>query len=236
MRLFYYPSNLKLNDHITFDQSESKHITKVLRLSKGDHIHVTAGLGKAFKAEITDDHFNQCQAIIIDQIAVAPPNRPYFHLCVAPPKSKQRWEWLLEKTTEIGVDEITPVICAKNERKSIDLKRSQLMLINALKQSQQVQLPKLNAVSNFDNLVAQPTPDLKLIAHCDEDQPHYQIDDFKTPFRHITIFIGPEGDFTEEEIQFALKNDYFAISLGENRLRTETAAIVAAQIVASIRK
>ena len=234
MRMFFLSSKLKCGSLIHFDHQESKHIAKVLRLQKGDYIQVTNGDGQLFKAQLVDDDFKACKAQILSQIEVTKPKRPYLHLFVAPPKSKQRWEWLLEKTTEIGVDQITPIICDKSERNKIDYKRSNLMLINALKQSQQVKLPLLNDVKLFNDVISQKQDVLQLIAHCDEDTPVYTINDFDQPINKINILIGPEGDFTSDEINQALKNHYFALSLGENRLRTETAAIVAAQIVASI--
>ena len=234
MRMFFIYSELKCGSIISFDHQESKHIGKVLRLNKGDYIQVTNGDGQLFKAQLVDDHFKACKAEVLSQIDVTKPKRPYFHLFVAPPKSKQRWEWLLEKTTEIGVDQITPIICDKSERRTIDYKRSKLMLINALKQSQQVKLPLLNEIKSFNEIISQKQDVLQLIAHCDDEIPVYTIDDFDQPVDKINILIGPEGDFTSDEINQALKNHYFALSLGENRLRTETAAIVAAQIVASI--
>ena len=234
MRTFFHTSKLTIGNVINFDPQESKHIAKVLRLQTGDHIQVTNGNGQLFKAQLVDNHFKACKAEILSQIDVTKPKRPYFHLFVAPPKSKQRWEWLLEKATEIGVDQITPIICDKSERNTIDYKRSNLMLINALKQSQQVKLPILNEIKSFNEVISQKQDVLQLIAHCDDEIPVYTIDDFDQPVDKINILIGPEGDFTSDEINQALKNHYFALSLGENRLRTETAAIVAAQIVASI--
>ena len=234
MRMFFLPSDLKCGSVINIDPQESKHIAKVLRLHKGDYILVTNGSGQLFKAQLLDDHFKACKAEVLTQIDVTKPKRPYFHLFVAPPKSKQRWEWLLEKTTEIGVDQITPIICEKSERRTIDYKRSKLMLINALKQSQQVKLPILNEIKSFNEVISQKQDVLQLIAHCDEEIPVYTIEEFDQSIDKINILIGPEGDFTYDEINQALKNYYFALSLGENRLRTETAATVAAQIVASI--
>jgi 16S rRNA (uracil1498-N3)-methyltransferase len=234
MRMFFLPSELKCGSVISFDHQESKHIAKVLRLNKGDYIQVTNGDGQLFKAQLVDDHFKLCKAEVLSQIHVKKPKRPYFHLFVAPPKSKQRWEWLLEKTTEIGVDQITPIICNKSERRKIDYKRSNLMLINALKQSQQVKLPFLNEINTFNEVISQKHDFLQLIAHCDEEIPVYTLKDFDQNIDKINILIGPEGDFTSDEINQALKNHYFALNLGENRLRIETAAIVAAQKVASI--
>ena len=232
--MFFLTSKLKCGSKIIFDYHESKHIAKVLRLHKGDYIQVTNGDGQLFKAQLIDDHFKVCKAEVLSKIEVTKPNRPNFHLFVAPPKSKQRWEWLLEKTTEIGVDQITPIICNKSERNKIDFNRSNLMLINALKQSQQVKLPLLNSVKSFNDVISQKQDVLQLIAHCDEEIPSYKINDFDQAIDKINILIGPEGDFTSDEINQALKNHYFALNLGTNRLRTETAAIVAAQIVASI--
>ena len=234
MRLFYYPSTLFSAQVISFDLTESKHIAKVLRLHKEDIIHVTNGNGKLYEAKLIDNNLKECKAELLNEATVSKPKRPYFHLFVAPPKSKQRWEWLVEKVTEIGVDEITPIICEKSERGKIDDKRTNLMLINALKQSQQVKLPLLNPISSFDKVITQKQDVLQLIAHCNDDISVYTIDDFDRDVDTIQIFIGPEGDFSYNEIDFALKKQYFALSLGENRLRTETAAIVAAQLVASI--
>lgn len=236
MRLFFHPFSLHTGKLVTFEPKESKHIARVLRLKKGDTVHITCGDGKLFQARITDDDMRQCTAEVLFDVEVVQPKRPYFRLFVAPPRSKQRWEWLLEKVTEIGVDEICPISCKESERNTIDPKRSNLMLINALKQSQQAKLPLLHPISSFDTAIEKAPEGLQLIAHCHQEIPVYPINDIEQEVDNVNIFIGPEGDFTTDEVNKAIKNDYFALSLGENRLRTETAAIVASQMVASMHR
>jgi len=234
MRVFFQPTKLSFDCVINFDPQESKHISKILRLQIGDYIQITNGDGQLFKAQLIDADIKKCKARVLSQIEVSKPKRPYFHLFVAPPKSKQRWEWLLEKVTEIGVDQITPIVCDKSIRRLIDYKRSKLMLINAIKQSQQAKLPVINEIKPFNEVIYQKKGVLQLIAHCDDHFSVFNLNDFDQSKDKIDILIGPEGDFTPNEINQASENNYFAISLGENRLRTETAAIVAAGKVASI--
>ena len=236
MRLFFHASSLQNGKIVTFDPRESKHITRVLRMKKGDRIHMTCGDGQLFQARITDDDKRECKVEVVSSVAVDEPGRPYFRLLVAPPRSKQRWEWLLEKVTEIGVDEIFPIHCEQSERATIDPKRANLVLINALKQSQQVRLPLLHPICPFDAAMEGTKDGLRLIAHCNENKDVHRWNEFGHGLNTVNILIGPEGDFTPDEVSKAIKNDYFALSLGENRLRTETAAIVASQMVASMHR
>ena len=234
MRLFFHPSALHKGKLVAFDPKESKHITRVLRMKKGDRIHITCGDGQLFQARITDDDKRECKVEVVSDVEVDEPGRPYFRLFVAPPRSKQRWEWLLEKVTEIGVDEIFPIHCEQSERDTIDPKRANLMLINALKQSQQVKLPLLHPIRSFDTAMERAKDGLRLIAHCNENMDVHPWNEIQQDVEKVNVLIGPEGDFTTDEVNKAIKNDYFALSLGENRLRTETAAIVASQMVASM--
>jgi 16S rRNA (uracil1498-N3)-methyltransferase len=236
MRLFFHASSLQNGKIVTFDLRESKHITRVLRMKKGDRIHMTCGDGQLFQARIIDEDKRECKVEVVSSVAVDEPGRPYFRLLVAPPRSKQRWEWLLEKVTEIGVDEILPIHCEQSERATIDPKRANLVLINALKQSQQVRLPLLHPICPFYAAMEGTKDGLRLIAHCNENKDVHRWNESGQGMNTVNILIGPEGDFTPDEVNKAIKNDYFALSLGENRLRTETAAIVASQMVASMHR
>lgn len=154
----------------------------------------------------------------------------WFHLVVAPTKSNDRFEWFLEKATEIGVDEITPILCEHSERKIVKPERMEKVLQSAMKQSMQAYLPKLNPMVGYNEFMKQSREGLLFIAHCDEDE-KLELKRRVAPDKDVTILIGPEGDFSRTEIESAYEKGYLPVSLGQNRLRTETAAIVACTTV-----
>ncbi len=229
MQLFYNPNINEQVSTFIFDKVESKHIIKVLRKKEGDILHVTNGLGSLFTTEISLASDSKCTVKIQSFIKQETP-KFHLHLAVAPTKMNERYEWFLEKATEIGIQEITPIICDHSERKIIKTERFQKIIESAMKQSLHYYIPKLNDPVLFKDFIKKDISGSKFIAHCEES-------DKKTlksniiPNTDTTILIGPEGDFSIKEIEMALNAKFIPISLGETRLRTETAAIVACHSV-----
>lgn len=229
MQLFYNPDISQTDTRVTFPKDESRHIVKVLRKKVGDKIHITNGKGFLFVTELNSADIKNCEANIIVTDFKDPPLY-HLHLAVAPTKMNDRFEWFLEKATEIGVTEITPIICDNSERKTIKQERFERILQSALKQSLRYYLPKLHPAMTFREFLGRNLESQKLIAHCEET--------YKTslksqiqPRGSTVILIGPEGDFSPQEIEQAKKINYTPVSLGDHRLRTETAAIVACHTV-----
>lgn len=234
MQLFYNPSLTSHDKEITFDKDESRHIHKVLRLPTGSPVKITNGQGYFFDAEITHSAPKSVVASIHSFEKTEP--LPYrLHLAVAPTKLNNRYEWFLEKATEIGVTEITPVICEHSERKIIKPERYEKIILSALKQSLKAYMPVLNKTVSFSDFIRSQKDKtaLQLIAHCEETDKK-SLKSVLKPKQDILILIGPEGDFSKEEIDFAVTNGFVPVSLGSSRLRTETAAIVACHSVAFI--
>ena len=230
MQLFFQPDIDESTQQIIFSREESKHIVKVLRRTEGALLKVTNGKGLLFTAQIITADIKQCVAKIIDTEKEARPNY-WLHLAVAPTKMNDRYEWFLEKATEIGIDEITPVICDHSERKVVKLDRYERVLQSAMKQSLHFRMPKLNEPVSFSGFINKDINAEKFIAHCEEDQPRILLQNAAAALTDTLILIGPEGDFSPEEIKLALENDFSPVSLGTSRLRTETAAIVACHTI-----
>lgn len=234
MQLFYNPLLNDGHKHCLFSPEESKHLVSVSRKTEGDPITITNGKGLIFEAEIVIANPKQCKAHI-NTIAKIPPKHYTLHLAVAPTKMNDRYIWFLEKATEIGVDEITPLICHHSERKTLKPERMERVLQAALKQSFQAYLPKLNPVIAYHDFMAQEIQGLKYMAHCLNGE-KWELKEKIIPNRDITILIGPEGDFSTAEVDLALQKNFVPVSLGKNRLRTETAALVACTTVAVINR
>ncbi|WP_053977774.1 16S rRNA (uracil(1498)-N(3))-methyltransferase [Mangrovimonas xylaniphaga] len=230
MQLFYNPELLETSSQISFDKEESRHIVKVLRKSQGDVLHITNGQGWLFTAEIELADQKHCRANITSKTFQEKRNYK-LHLAVAPTKMNDRYEWFLEKATEIGIDTITPIICEHSERKVIKTERFEKILQSAMKQSLSNYMPQLEAAIPFKDFVEQEFSGQKFIAHC-EELDKKSLKSQLIPNTEVTILIGPEGDFSVKEIEMALKNDFIPVTLGNTRLRTETAAIVACHSVA----
>jgi 16S rRNA (uracil1498-N3)-methyltransferase len=232
MQLFYNPDIQPADTTFAFDKEESKHIVKVLRKKEGDKIQITNGKGYLFTSEITFASEKKCEVTIIEQHHFEP--MPYYlHLAVAPTKMNDRYEWFLEKATEIGIHEITPIICEHSERTVFKADRFEKILQSAMKQSLQYYMPKLNEPVAYNTFVNAQHKGQLFIAHCEETDKKLLKNEIKSKER-ITILIGPEGDFSTKEIQLALQKGYAPVSLGNTRLRTETAAVVAAHSVAFV--
>ncbi|MES2747482.1 MAG: 16S rRNA (uracil(1498)-N(3))-methyltransferase [Bacteroidota bacterium] len=229
MQLFYNPTITEADNSFVFEKEESKHIVKVLRKKEGDILFVTNGLGFLFKTEIALASDNKCTVKIVSFEKQVTPNFK-LHLAVAPTKMNERYEWFLEKATEIGVHEITPIFCEHSERKVIKRDRFDKIILSAMKQSNQCYLPKFNEPIAYKDFIKKAFIGQKFIAHC-EDLDKKSLKNELQPNQEVTIVIGPEGDFSVKEIQLALDNSFIPVTLGETRLRTETAAIVACHSV-----
>jgi len=227
MQLFYSEQLTKDTATYTFPREESKHIVKVLRKRLEDTIYITNGKGFLFTSQIINDNPNRCMVAIKEQKFHKP--TPYtLHIAIAPTKLNDRFEWFLEKATEIGISEITPLLCDHSERKTIKWERYNKILQSALKQSLQYHLPLLHPLTSFKDFLEQ-THDIKsakCIAHCEKGHKKTLNTDLLEQ-NHITILIGPEGDFSLHEIKSAITQQYQEITLGTTRLRTETAGLLA---------
>ena len=229
MQLFYDPSLESDSKTCVFGREESRHILRVLRKKTGDTIRVTNGKGSIFEGKIVDPSLQACRIEITEHEKYIEPMYA-LHLAVAPTKNIERFEWFLEKATEIGIDEITPVICEHSERKVIKKHRLEKRIQSAMKQSLRPFLPKLNDAISLKDFLEQDTPGLKFIAHCQEGE-KVELKRRVAPDKDILILIGPEGDFSNSEINLAVQKGYWPVSLGDFRLRTETAAILACSTV-----
>ncbi len=240
MYLFYTPD---IETSLTLSEEESQHCVRVLRYTRGDEILLTDGRGTTYTARITNPHPKHCEFEIVSQEKQQKAHNFHLHIAIAPTKNIERLEWMIEKCTEIGIDEITPLLCRFSERKQIREDRLEKIILSAAKQSLTPYLPKLNPLTTFDELMlnkGQRTKDEglitgKYIAHCYKEDKRELKDEIQRLAEHrtqnaelsITILIGPEGDFSEEEIRLALDKGYIPVSLGNTRLRTETAGVVA---------
>lgn len=230
MQLFYNPTIKEETTHLSFSKDESRHIVKVLRKSGGDQLQITNGKGWLFVAEITVADVKSCVATILSK-SFQPPRNYKVHLAVAPTKLNDRYEWFLEKATEIGVDTITPIICDHSERKVIKNDRFEKILQSAMKQSLHYYLPELKEAVPFIDFISEAIDGQKFVAHC-EDTERVSFKNSLEPQKDVLILIGPEGDFSTKEITLAIASGFKPVMLGNTRLRTETAAIVACHSIA----
>lgn len=223
MHIFYTP-DIYQNTY-TLNEEESKHCVRVLRLSKGTIVNLVDGVGGFYTAEITDDHPKKVSLFILSVETEFHKRNHYLHIAVAPTKNIDRMEWFLEKATELGIDEVTPIITDRSERRVVKDDRLNKVITSAVKQSIKAYHPKLNEAISFDDFLKQPFDGQQLIAHCIDDQKKEYISALVQPQEKYLILIGPEGDFTAEEVDLALNKGFKPLTLGENRLRTETAAL-----------
>ena len=230
MQLFYSPDINSDSKQYTFSKEESKHIVKVLRKKESDTLSITNGKGDLFTVEIIVADTKKC-IVKINTVEQHEGHNYKLHIAIAPTKMNDRMEWFLEKATEIGIDEITPIFCDNSERKVIKKDRFEKIIQSAMKQSLQMQLPKLNDAISFKQFVNQEFTGQTYIAHC-EEQEKTQLQSLISPNESYTILIGPEGDFSVKEIELALINNFKPVALGNTRLRTETAGIVACHTIA----
>lgn len=227
MQIFYTPD---IATNFEMPEEEAGHCIRVLRLTEGDEILLTDGQGSFYKAAISRAHPKHCEVNILETWKQPALWNFNLHIAVAPTKNMDRMEWFAEKATEIGIDRITCLNCRFSERKEIKPARLEKILISAMKQSQKAIVPKLDGMTDFKSFISAPFDGRKFIAHCEEGEKPL----LKKTYRageNALILIGPEGDFSPEEIELARKNGFEPISLGESRLRTETAALVACHTI-----
>lgn len=223
MYLFYTPDILTSN---VLSEEESQHCVRVLRYTRGDEILLTDGKGNTYTARITNPHPKHCEFEVLTQEKQQKAHDFYLHIAIAPTKNIERMEWMVEKCTEIGVDEITPLLCRFSERKQIRTDRLEKIVLSAAKQSLTPYLPKLNELTDYDTFVRQATEETKFIAHCYKEDKR-ELKDAIRRGKSVLVLIGPEGDFSEQEVEEALALGFVPVSLGNSRLRTETAGVVA---------
>ena len=226
MHLFYTPGINPSHKQFFLDEEESKHAVRVMRLQKGNEVQLIDGKGGLYLAAIADAHPKRTILEIKSVTTEYGKRNHYLHIAIAPTKNIERVEWFLEKATEIGVDEISFLICQRSERKEVKTERLNKIITSAIKQSLKAYHPILNEPVGFNKFIANTFDSQKFIAHCEPGE--------KVSLRSALqlqgsslILIGPEGDFAPGEIDIALKSDCKAITLGESRLRTETAALEA---------
>ena len=227
MDVFYKPDIV--SDHLTLDPGESNHCIRVLRYKRGDKIRLIDGKGGLYIAEIGNEDRNACLVKIISENK-DDEKLPYeLHVAIAPTKSTDRLEWFVEKATEIGVTSITPVICERSERRNLRIDRLEKVAVAAIKQSVNPWKPDIREKVPVNEWILQQQKGTRLIAHC-MDRTRTDIRDM--PLKdQITIMIGPEGDFTPAELELAVAQGFESVSLGHQRLRTETAGLLACATV-----
>lgn len=225
MNLFYIPEVKPDTKTIVLSEEESKHACRVLRLKVRDQLRLLDGVGGSYVAEIADDHPKHCQVSIVSYTFEQPAEQE-IHIAIAPTKNNERIEWFLEKATELGITEVSLVVCSNSERKQVKEERFEKILIAAMKQSQRTYLPRLNGLISFKDFLRKHPQGA--IAHCYASEKK-AIKDVMKPSNY-PILIGPEGDFSREEVDAALQLGYDVVSLGTNRLRTETAGLYACML------
>lgn len=237
MQLFFTPDLNPSSENFILSEEESKHAIRVLRMDFGDRLHLIDGRGGLYEAQIIDPHPKRTVLAILNVEEDFQHPRYHLHIAVGPTKNIDRIEWFLEKATEVGIQEITPLICEHSERKEVKLDRLNKVVVAAMKQSLKAYLPKLNAAVSFKQFLKNiPTEGVqKAIAHCVDAEKKYLNQIFE-PAKHYIILIGPEGDFSDEEIKLAIQMGFHPISLGESRLRTETAALAACMEVSLLNR
>lgn len=223
MHVFYTPD---IETKKELPEEEAQHCIRVLRLTAGDEITLTDGKGNFYRAEISAATNKRCLVNITEVIYQQPLWPCHLHIALAPTKNMDRNEWFAEKATEIGFDELTFLNCRFSERKVIKTERIEKILVSAIKQSLKARLPLLNGMTDFDKFIEQDFWGQKFIAHCYEGEKPLLKDVLKKG-EDALVLIGPEGDFSEEEVKKAIDKGFIPISLGKSRLRTETAALVA---------
>ena len=235
MQLFYAPE-ISLPRY-TLPEEESKHCVRVLRMTVGDELHLTDGKGNMYRCKVVSDNVKRCEVEVVETWPEYERMSYGLTMCVAPTKNIDRFEWFLEKATEIGISEVYPLECDHSERRQIKLEREEKVITAAVKQSLKAYHPVLHDLTSVRDIIAMDLEGEKYIAHCDSsfgERPY--LGNLVKKGANTLILIGPEGDFSKEEINFALQNGFKAISLGRERLRTETAAVVATTVVATINK
>ena len=230
-RFFYVPDAAQQNE---LPPEEAMHAMRVLRLKGGDEIFLMDGVGNFYRAQVTIAATHHCYYEILETLPHEPQWKGHFQLAVAPTKMIDRMEWMVEKATEVGVDEISFLDCAFSERRVVKNARMDKIIVSAVKQSHKAWKPVLNEMTAFKRFIEQPRSGLKYIAHCYDEIPRTNL--FDELRKHvdeseITVMIGPEGDFSIEEVKQAIDKGYQSVNLGTSRLRTETAGLSAVMMM-----
>jgi 16S rRNA (uracil1498-N3)-methyltransferase len=229
MHVFYIP--LVQSNELILSEEESKHCIRVLRLKEQDTVYLIDGVGGFYFAHIIEANPKKCKVFVYQKHSEFGKRNYNITIAIAPTKNIERFEWFLEKATEIGIDKIIPLVCHQSERKIIKSDRLNKIIVEAVKQSKQAYLPVLTDICTYKAIVSAQFHGKKLIAHCADDQ-KLNLKNAIEPGENALIMIGPEGDFSQEEIKLALDHGFKAVSLGNNRLRTETAGVVACHTIA----
>lgn len=233
MQLFYADDIDAVSGWYTFSPEESSHIIRVLRLKEDDGINITDGRGMLVKAVIRDSDPRGCRVEITGYKNDAGKRGCSLHIAVAPTKSSDRLEWFVEKAVELGIERITPIVCDRSERRNVNVDRLRKVAVSAMKQSSRCYLPTVDDPMTAERMIAEPFGGLSLIAHCDDSFPERPaLKEILTSGKDVRILVGPEGDFSPREIKAALEAGFTPVSLGQARLRTETAALMIAAAVA----
>lgn len=225
MQIFYAPDID--GDNYILDENESKHCVKVLRMKRGTQVRLIDGRGNLFEAVISEPDYKKCKITVLEKKSDFEKRNYRLHIAISPLKNPERFEWFVEKSVEIGVDEITPLICKNTEKQSIKQERVNSIIISAMKQSIKAVRPVLNFPSTFDSFIRNRHDNKLMIAHCKEYPSRISISDACGKNENALIMIGPEGDFSEGEIETAVKGNFVPVHLGSSRLRTETAGVAA---------
>lgn len=234
MQLFYADDISAKEEFYTLNEEESKHCVRVLRMGQGDRFEVTDGRGTLFTVEIADADSRRCRVKIVETTEEYEKRGYFLQMAVAPTKNVERYEWFVEKAAEIWVDVITPLLCERSERRHLKTDRLEKIAVSAIKQCLKAYLPKIDELTSFKEFVKRPFDGKKFIAHIEKDEKRVLLKDVLTGGERVLILIGPEGDFSPEEIRLAHENGFTGLSLGTSRLRTETAAVAAVHSVAFI--
>jgi 16S rRNA (uracil1498-N3)-methyltransferase len=228
---FFYIEEITATDNLVLNEETSKHMVQVLRMQNGEQLQLTDGKGNLFTAEIIDNNRKRCAVKILQ---TTNDQRPTANITIAISlvKNANRFEWFLEKAAEIGITEIIPLICTRTEKQHFRHDRMQGILISAMLQSQQTFLPVLHEPTKLNEVISKATQEQKFIAHCEDENNKVQLtSQLLNSSTSKLILIGPEGDFTKEEIQLSLQHNFIPVALGDTRLRTETAGMVAAALL-----
>ena len=230
-RFFYVPDAVSQKE---LPADEAMHAMRVLRLKEGNEIFLMDGQGSYFRAQITVAATHHCFYEIQEQLVQQPQWEGHLHLAIAPTKMMDRMEWMVEKATEVGVDEISFLNCAFSERKVVKVQRMDKIVVSAVKQSHKAWKPILNDMVVFKTFVTQPRVGRKYIAHCYEEIPRQNLFDElrkSSENKDVTVLVGPEGDFSIDEVRLAMDHGYQSVDLGKSRLRTETAGLSAVMMM-----
>lgn len=227
---FYAPD---INTACLLPEGESGHAVRVLRRRSGDEVEAVDGNGTLYRCRLLDDNHRGAAVEIMERIALPKVWKPYITVAVAPTKHADRMEWLVEKLVEIGIDRFVPLRCERSERKELKRERIEKIAVSAMKQSLKAVLPRIDDTVTLKNFLAEcaASPAQKFVGYCDADTPRRLLAKAYAPGSDATLLIGPEGDFSPTEIEACLKAGFVPVTMGDNRLRTETAALVGADTI-----